>query len=243
MRKIICIIPSRYQSTRFPGKPLALICGKPMIQWVYERVASVEDILETYVATDDKRICDAVLAFGGKAIMTGECKCGTERVFQAAKNLEADIILNIQGDEPLINAEMIEDLISCFEDESVEMATLKKLIDVSEEIDNPNVVKVITDIRQNAIYFSRYAIPFNRDGERRDYYKHIGVYGFRKNFLNKFVELPRGMYEQAESLEQLRAIEQGYKIRVKETMYQSVGVDCPEDINRVLEQIKKEGIV
>lgn len=242
-KKIISIIPARYQSSRFPGKPLALINGKSMIQWVYERVSSVPEIEEVYVATDDQRIFDAIESFGGKAIMTGECVCGSDRVYQACRYLDADIILNIQGDEPMIKTEMIRDLISAFNDPEVKMATLKKEITSESDINNPNIAKLITDENSNAIYFSRSTIPYNRDG-RDDikYYKHIGVYGYTKDFLKTFVSLPQSSLENAEQLEQLRAIENGYKIRVIETQHQSIGVDLPEHIAIVEEEMKREGL-
>lgn len=240
-RKIISVIPSRYASSRFPGKPLAMILGKPMIQWVYERVKSVKEISEVYVATDDKRIYDAVESFGGKAIMTGECSCGSDRVYQACEGIDCDIILNIQGDEPMIKTEMIRDLISAFNDPDVYMATLKKEITEDCDINNPNIAKLITDSDNNAIYFSRSTIPYNRD-KIKDvrYYKHIGVYGYKKDFLKKFVSLPQSSLEISEQLEQLRAIENGYKIRVVETQHQSIGVDLPEHIAVVEEELKKE---
>lgn len=240
-KKIVIIIPARYRSSRFSGKPLALINNKPMIQWVYERVSYTHSVTAVYVATDDDRIFESVMKFGGKAIMTGNCACGTERVFQACKDLEADVVINVQGDEPLISHKMIEKLVSAFEDDTVQMATLKKVATM-DEINNPNVVKVITDNDDNAIYFSRSVIPYNRDNSDVIYFKHIGIYGYRKAFLEKFVSLPLGNMEKIECLEQLRAIENGYKIRVITTEYQSVGVDCPDDIKRVLEQMKKEGI-
>lgn len=244
MKKIIAIIPSRYASSRFPGKPLADILGKPMIQWVYEKVSSVPEISEVYVATDDERIFDTVTGFDGKAIMTGECSCGSDRVYQACEKINADIVLNIQGDEPSIKIEMIRDLISAFNDSDVQMATLKKEITADEDVNNPNMVKVITDVNDNALYFSRSAIPYNRDGiDGVKYYKHIGVYGYTKEFLKKFVNMPQSSFEKTESLEQLRAIENGYKIRVIETKYQSIGVDLPEHIALVEEELKQEGLV
>lgn len=241
-QKIVVVIPARYQSSRFPGKPLASILGKPMIQWVYEKVTAMNEIAEAYVATDDQRIYDTVIGFGGKAIMTGECSCGSERVYVACQDIDCDIVLNIQGDEPMIKTEMIRDLISAFKDPDVNMATLKKEITSEDDINNPNIAKLITDVNNDAIYFSRSTIPFNRDkipGVK--YHKHIGVYGYKKEFLKKFVELPHGAFEDAENLEQLRVIENGYKIRVVETMYDSIGVDLPEHIARVEEEMKKEG--
>lgn len=240
MKKIIAVIPSRYDSSRFPGKPLALIYGKPMIQHVYERVSLVGQISNVYVATDDKRIFDCVESFGGKVIMTGQCNCGTDRIYQACKDIDCDIVLNIQGDEPTIKTEMIEDLISAFRDDNVQFATLKKRCESDDDCFATNVVKVITDINGDAIYFSRYALPFNRDDRVIDYYKHIGVYGYTKEFLKKYVSLPQSSLELAESLEQLRAIENGYKIRVIETKYNSIGVDLPEHIKMVETEMKKE---
>lgn len=238
MKKIIAVIPARYESSRFPGKPLASILGKPMIRWVYEAVKKVSEISEVYVATDDERIYQAVVDFGGLAVMTGICSCGTDRVYQAVKEIDYDIVLNIQGDEPAIKAEMIRDLISAFEDDSVCMATLKKVIGETEDIDAPNVVKVITDIHDNAIYFSRQAIPFDRDRKGVRYYKHIGVYGYTKKFLAEYVAMEQTKLELAESLEQLRAIENGYKIKVIETSCNSVGVDLPEHIALVEEELR-----
>lgn len=197
--KIISIIPARYNSSRFPGKPLAAICGRPMIQYVYETVSGMSAISDVYVATDDERIYSVVLSFGGKAIMTGKCACGSERVAQACKDIDCDIVLNIQGDEPMIRPEMIGDLISAFNDPIVNMATLKKLITSQEDINNPNIAKLITDVNNNAIYFSRSSIPYNRDGlDDVRFYKHIGVYGYKKDFLMKFVQLPRSPLECAE---------------------------------------------
>ena len=189
-KKIIAVLPARYQSSRFPGKPLAGILGKPMIRWVYERVCRIPEIAETFVATDDRRICAAVEAFGGKAVLTEACNCGTERVYKACRGTDADIILNIQGDEPLIREEMIRNLLCAFRDEQVGMATLKKRIDTKDVLYDPNVAKVITDIHGDAVCFSRSVIPYDRDG-RGDviYYKHIGVYGYTRDFLEKFVEL------------------------------------------------------
>jgi len=241
MKKIV-LIPSRFGSSRFPGKPLALISGKPMIQWVYENVKKVNDIDDIYVATDDNRIFEAVVRFGGKALMTSsEHTCGTDRLAECANILalkDEDIVLNIQGDEPLIRPEMVMDLISTFDDESVYMGTLKKRIEEEEERLNPNVVKVITDINEDAIYFSRFTLPYERDGKRRVHYKHVGTYGYKVWFLKRFSKMPKTELEIAESLEQLRVIENGLKIRVKETQWQTVGVDTPEQIE-VVENILK----
>ena len=212
--KSIVIIPARYQSSRFPGKPLAVIGGKPMIQRVYEQVSQAVGVNKVVVATDDERIYNIVLKFKGNSIMTGECSCGTERVYAAIKDYSCDIVINVQGDEPLIRPEMINELIAVFEDDSVEMATLCKEITETEDINNPNVVKVVRDKDDNALYFSRYPIPFNRD-KRNDirYLKHIGIYGYKKDFLKKYIQIEKTPLEMAENLEQLRVLESGHKIR------------------------------
>lgn len=235
--RTIAIIPSRYGSSRFPGKPLARIVGKTMIQHVYENVKKVTNIDEVYVATDDQRIFDAVMSFGGKALMTSESHtCGTDRLAECATILnlsDEDLILNIQGDEPMIRQEMIKDLISCFESSDVYMGTLKKEITESGELDNPNVVKVICDCNDNAIYFSRYCLPYERNSGICKHYKHIGAYGYKKKFLMVFSSMPKTLLEKTESLEQLRVIENGFKIKVKETVYQTVGVDTPGQLREV----------
>lgn len=242
--KIIAIIPSRYGSTRFPGKPLALIKGKPMIQWVCENVSKAENISEVYVATDNQRIYDAVTAFGGKALMTSDQHtCGTDRLAECVGILrlsDEDIILNIQGDEPLIRKEMVEDLISCFDSPDVYMGTLKKKIEVESELENPNVVKVITDVNDNAIYFSRFCLPYERDCKKAEHYKHIGAYGYTAKFLKQYSNMAKTSLEIAESLEQLRVIQYGLKIRVKETKYQTIGVDTPEQLKQVEEIMERE---
>lgn len=235
--KIIGMIPSRYGSTRFPGKPLALIKGKPMIQYVYENVKKVSAVDAVYVATDDRRISAAVKAFGGEALMTSSHHtCGTDRLAECAQILrldKSDLVLNIQGDEPLIRQEMILDLISCFDNEDVYMGTLKKKITAADELENPNVVKVISDKNDDAIYFSRYCLPYERDGKKETHYKHIGVYGYKVWFLTKLSEMKRTRLEAAESLEQLRVIENGFRIRVKETKFQTIGVDTPDQLRKV----------
>lgn len=239
MGKVVAVIPARYQSSRFPGKPLTIIAGKTMIQRVYEQVKKVNGIDEIIVATDDQQIYNAVLQFGGKTAMTGECDCGTERVYEAIKDYLCDIVINIQGDEPLIKPDMINELITAFEDESVVMATLCKEITAIADIDNPNIVKVVRDNNDNALYFSRHSIPFNRD-ERSDvkHFKHIGIYGYKKEFLKEYVQIQKTPLELAENLEQLRVLESGYKIKVKETIYDSVGVDVPEDVLKIENEIR-----
>jgi len=245
--KTIAIIPSRYGSSRFPGKPLALILGKPMIQWVYENVQLASFLDEVYVATDDERIADCVKSFGGKALMTSAAHtCGTDRLAECADILaldDDDLVLNIQGDEPLIRAEMVQDLYSCFDNDDVYMGTLKKRIEAKEELNNPNVVKVISDINDYAIYFSRFCLPFERDGNPTVHYKHIGAYGYKTWFLKRYSHMRKTPLEIAESLEQLRVLENGYKICVKETKYQTVGVDTPEQIQQVEGELRKKGYI
>ncbi|MFR1822667.1 MAG: 3-deoxy-manno-octulosonate cytidylyltransferase [Clostridium saudiense] len=242
MRKIIAIIPARYSSSRFQGKPLAKIKGKPMIQWVYETISRIDEIDELYVATDDLRIAECVESFDGKYIMTSDKhNSGSDRIAECALKIninDDDIILNIQGDEPMIKEEMVRELINAFNDEEVYMATLKKQIIDENEINNSNVVKVITDINNDAIYFSRSTIPNNRENvDGVKYYKHIGVYAYKKSFLIKFTELNESSIELIEKLEQLRVIENGFKIRVLETEYQTIGVDLPEHIALVENEI------
>lgn len=238
MDKIIAIIPARYNSSRFPGKPLALINKKPMIQWVYERVSANKNIIDVYVATDDKRIFQCVQEFGGKVIMTSTKHfSGTDRIAECIEILDLkdnDVVLNVQGDEPLIEQSMLDELILTIRDKSVLMGTLKEQISDSKDIENPNIVKVITDNDDNAIYFSRFPIPYKRNKEEDlIYYRHVGIYAYRVLFLKEYMNLPKSNLEKAENLEQLRVLEHGYKIRVKETHYDSIGVDIPEDILKV----------
>ena len=241
--KTIAIIPARYNSSRFPGKPLALISGKPMIQWVYENVSKVKELHAIYVATDHPGIFNCVKSFGGQALMTASTHtCGTDRLAECVEMLELneeDIVLNIQGDEPLIHPQMIRDLYNIFEDFDVYMGTLKKEITKKEEENNPNVVKVITDINSNAIYFSRYCLPYERNEKKVLHYKHIGVYGYKVWFLKKYSQLEKTKLEISESLEQLRVIENGLKIRVKETLYQTIGVDTPEQLLLVEKELTR----
>lgn len=234
IRKIVGVIPARYDSTRFPGKPLYKIDNKPMIQWVWEAVSRSNSLNEIIVATDDERIYDCVRSFGGYAVITGQCNCGTERVYEAVKAIKCDVVINIQGDEPMIKPNLIDTLAKEFNDEDVQMVTMKRKVTDLEEMENPNVVKVITDIHKNAIYFSRHAIPYKRSDEAElEYWAHIGIYAYRKNFLRQYVSSKPSILEQAEQLEQLRVLENGYSIRVLETDYMGYGVDTPEDANRI----------
>jgi 3-deoxy-manno-octulosonate cytidylyltransferase (CMP-KDO synthetase) len=237
------IIPARYASSRFPGKPLVTIGGKPMIQRVYEQ--ALKSIDTVYVATDDQRIFDAVSGFGGKAVMTSpEHKSGTDRCAEAAGEImrlngtSIDVVVNIQGDEPFIRPEQIDQLMSCFDDESVNIATLIHRVEPGEDIFNPNHPKVILDKSGNAIYFSRAAIPYIRDTEkdkwtsRHIYYKHLGLYAYRTGTLNRITSLPGSSLEKAESLEQNRWLENGFKIRTALTDWESICIDTPDDLER-----------
>ena len=239
---IIAVIPARFESSRFPGKPLSDICGKPMIQWVYERTYRTRGLHSVFVATDDARIYKSVEEFGGVAVLTSkEHVCGTDRVAECASILginDQDIVLNIQGDEPLISPEMIENLIDCFDDPTVNMATLAKRIFSQEEINDPNIVKVVMNLKRDALLFSRSPLPFNRDKETiAPYFKHVGVYGYRKHFLDCVSRMQQGVLERLESLEQLRVLENGYPIRVAETEYDCHGVDTPDDLKTVIQHI------
>jgi len=233
------VIPSRYGSSRFEGKPLALIGGKPMIQRVYEQAQKSKVVSKTIVATDDKRIFDTVKAFGGEAVMTSDkCRSGTDRVAQTANILDLDlddIIINIQGDQPIFNPETIDEMIAPFEnDPGLVMSTLAFKIQDKREITDPKDVKVTFDNDKFAMYFSRAQIPFPRDKDiTAEFYKHLGFYAYKKNFLDKLVKLPTGTCEHIEKLEQLRVLEFGYKIKVVITQYDSPEIDLPEDIKRI----------
>ena len=239
---VIVIIPARYASTRLEGKPLLDIAGKPMILWVYERAGAARFVKDVIVATDDKRIFDAVKGFKGKVVMTSVShKSGTDRLAEAAANLKCDMVVNVQGDEPLIEPKMIEDALRpMMADANLQMATLKTKITDEEELSSPNMVKVVTDKNDFALYFSRYPIPFMRGGSPNSelqtqhfHYKHIGLYAYRKDFLLKFAKMKPTPLEEAEKLEQLRILENGYKIKVVETKYNSIGVDTQEDLEKV----------
>lgn len=240
----IGIIPARFQSTRFPGKPLALLGGKSIIQWVYENAKKALD--DVYVATDDKRIFQAVEAFGGKAVYTSaNHQSGTDRCAEAAQklaeHLQFDVVINIQGDEPFIRFEQVEGLKACFDSPETEIATLIKPITNSSEITNINRPKVVINKNQEAMYFSRSPIPFIRDSQpekwlsRNTFYCHIGMYAYRFDILLELTKLPLGILEKAESLEQLRWLENGYRIKTAQTQFENYGIDTPED----LEQARK----
>ena len=240
--KFIAIIPARYASTRFPGKPLAMLGGKTMIQRVYEQVAGVLD--DAVVATDDERIYEAVKAFGGKVEMTSTAhRSGTDRCYEAycKQGAEYDVVVNVQGDEPFIQAAQLEALKACFENPATDIATLVKPFKAEDglaALENPNSPKVVLDKQSRAIYFSRSVIPYLRGVEREQwlkthtYYKHIGMYAFRADVLREVTSLAQSPLELAESLEQLRWLENGYKIGVGISNVETVGIDTPEDLQR-----------
>ncbi|HYP05360.1 MAG TPA: 3-deoxy-manno-octulosonate cytidylyltransferase [Bryobacteraceae bacterium] len=235
--RILGVIPARFASSRFPGKALAVIAGKTMLQHVFERARAARYLTQVIIATDDARIADAARSFGAPVRMTrGDHPSGTDRVAEIASADAAEIIVNIQGDEPLIDPAAIDAAILTVADEKdVPMGTLMKRISDPADLSNPNVVKVITDLYGRAIYFSRLPIPFVRETslDSLTRFKHIGLYVYRREFLLSYSDLPVGPLEQAERLEQLRALENGFPIRVAETEYESLGVDTPEDFERV----------
>ncbi len=245
--RVVCVIPSRYESSRFPGKPLADLCGKPMIRHVYERVLRAKTVTEAAVATDDRRIFAAVEKFGGRAIMTADRhRSGTDRIAEAAAALnleENDIVVNIQGDQPIFEPAQVDEVVEpLLADASIPMSTLIYRIVREEEIAHPNAVKTVFDKDHFALYFSRSTIPYDRDGVyEANYYKHHGIYAYRRHFLDTFSRLPQGTLEKLEALEQLRALEHGYRIKVVETAYDSVEVDTPAELTRVKEIILGSG--
>ena len=240
--KFLAIIPARYASTRFPAKPLALLGGKPMIQHVYERVSNILD--NVVVATDDQRIYDVVDKFGGRVVMTStEHRTGTDRCLEAYQNfgVEADVVINVQGDEPFIAEEQIRALLQCFDNEATDIATLIKPFPADTTFDvlsNPNTPKVITNPQGQAIYFSRSVIPYLRGvdptqwASHKLYYKHIGIYAYRVEALRKVTQMQQTPLELAESLEQLRWIENGLTIQTAETNIETIGIDTPEDLQK-----------
>ena len=236
----IVVIPARYESTRFPGKPLARIAGRPMIEHVYRRAQAARGVARVLVATDDERIAQAVAAFGGDAVMTARTHLtGTDRLAEVAPALDCDVIVNVQGDEPLIAPAMIEQVIAPFQaDDALQMASLRTAITSREDLADPNVVKVVVDRDDFALYFSRAPIPCDRDGRATGSavagaWRHIGLYAYRRTFLPRFAALPPTPLERLEHLEQLRALEHGIRIRVPATTYEAVGVDTPADLARV----------
>ena len=248
--KFIGIIPARYASTRFPAKPLALLGGKTVIQRVYEQVAGILD--EAYVATDDERIEAAVKAFGGKVVMTSvNHKSGTDRCYEAFTKVGEgyDVIVNIQGDEPFIQPSQLEAIKACFDDDKTQIATLVKPFTPADGFDalkNVNSPKVVVDKQMNALYFSRSIIPYQRNADKCEwlqghtYYKHIGLYAYRAEVLKEITSLPQSSLEKAESLEQLRWLENGYTIKVGITNVETIGIDTPEDLERAERFLKQK---
>ena len=254
--KVVAIIPARWSSTRFPGKPLAQIKNKPMIQWVVEQVQKASRISEVIVATDDDRILDAVTGFGGKAVMTSQDHAtGSDRIAEVASGLNCDIVVNVQGDEPLIPPENIDQVIDCLDkNPTLSVATLMMAVHESDEIIDPNVVKVVTDQKGRALYFSRSAIPFHRDAWKNGLpesiskvkeegvsrvFRHIGLYAYTRSFLLEFTRMNPSPIEQLEKLEQLRILEHGYSIQVEITEKISMGIDRVEDLEKIERFLEK----
>ena len=242
INEFIGIIPARYSSTRFPGKPLSILGGKPVIQRVYEQTSKV--LNNVCVATDDERIYNKVMEFGGNAVMTrADHKSGTDRIAEAYGKIGKSykVVINIQGDEPFIHPEQIESVMECFDDKDVEIATLGKRFTSMEAVQNPNSPKIVVDNRGFAMYFSRSVIPFVRgveEGEwlgRYPFLKHLGLYAYRVDVLKAITALPQSSLEKAESLEQLRWLQNGFRIKVAETEFETVGIDTPEDLKRAEE--------
>lgn len=234
MRRVAVIIPARYGAQRFPGKPLADLAGKPVIAHVVERARRARGVDVVAVATDDERIAAAVARAGGEAILTGPAATGTDRVAQAARKLQPrpTLVVNLQGDEPLIEPGVIETLVRAMEESGAEMGTLVRPID-PDEVDRPQVCKVVTDLAGRALYFSRAPIPCRRAGGISPRMRaHVGMYAFTAAFLDRFAALAPGQLEQEESLEQLRALEHGFRIQVAETTYRGFGIDTPDDLER-----------
>ena len=245
--KFIGIIPARYASTRFPGKPLALLGGKPVIQHVYEKVAAVLEA--AYVATDDERIYDVVKAFGGQVVMTRtDHKSGTDRIEEAIEKIggEWDVVVNVQGDEPFVAKSQLDTICHCFDDPTTQIATLGKPFVSMEAVQNPNSPKIVVDNMGFAMYFSRSVIPYVRGKEKSSwlthypFLKHLGIYAYRKDVLRQVTQLPQSSLEIAESLEQLRWLQNGFKIKVGTTDVETVGIDTPQDLERAEEFLKTQ---
>lgn len=245
--KFIGIIPARYASTRFPGKPLALLGGKPVIQHVYEKVAAVLEA--AYVATDDERIYDVVKSFGGQVVMTRtDHKSGTDRIEEAIEKIggEWDVVVNVQGDEPFVAKSQLDTICHCYDDPTTQIATLGKPFESMEAVQNPNSPKIVVDNMGFAMYFSRSVIPYVRGKEKSSwlthypFLKHLGIYAYRKDVLRQVTQLPQSSLEIAESLEQLRWLQNGFKIKVGTTDVETVGIDTPQDLERAEEFLKTQ---
>ena len=241
-KKIVVVIPARYGSTRFPGKPLFEIAGKPMIQWTYEKAVAAKNICKVIVATDDQRIFDCVSSFGGEAVMTSpDHPSGTDRIAEAIQGLDCDLVINVQGDEPTIPTDIISRLSEEMIKTGAEMGTVAVPIDRDgEDFLNPNVVKVVKGVDDYALYFSRASIPFLREGgESVSPLKHWGIYAYTPKLINDFISWPESPLEKCEKLEQLRALDRGVKILVITSDHDTVGVDTPEDVQKVEQILKK----
>ncbi len=235
--RFVAIIPARYASTRFPGKPLALINDKPLIQYVYDAVVNTRIFDDVIVATDEVSIFDKVRSFGGRVMKTlSTHKSGTDRIVEVCRKIACDVVVNVQGDEPFIDKQTLEPILKAFDNDNVSVVSLYHKITDKSLIENPNVVKTVIDKNGYAMYFSRYPIPYNRDGKKDiPHYKHIGVYAYRKDILMKFSRLQPSVYEEIEKLEQLRFLENGIKIKMIETEYNGFGIDTYEDLERAKE--------
>lgn len=236
---VAVVIPARYGATRLPGKPLARLDGRPMIWYVWDRARQARSATRVVVATDDLRIADAVRDFGGEAVMTSPaCPSGTDRVAEAARSLPEGIVINLQGDEPTMDPSVVDAVAApLIHDPSVAMSTAALVRDDPEEFLRPSVVKVVTDDRGDALYFSRAPIPHHRDGGPVRFRKHLGIYGYRREFLFRVAALPPSPLEEAEKLEQLRVLQRGHRIRVVDVAFDSIGVDTPEDLRAAEERI------
>jgi 3-deoxy-manno-octulosonate cytidylyltransferase (CMP-KDO synthetase) len=239
MKTALGVIPARWASSRLPGKPLADLCGKPMVQWVWERAVQSKSLTKVIVATDDARIADAVKKFGGDAVLTPDVPSGTDRAAWVAGDHDEDIVINIQGDEPLIHSGDIDRVVSLVAEGPAPVGTLIRRITSESDWIDPNVVKAVVDERGFALYFSRSPIPFSRDGEMSIRYKHIGLYGYTKSFLLDYVNWEPTPLERAEKLEQLRILEKGFRIRAAETEWEPVRVDTPADLESARREISK----
>lgn len=243
--KVIGVIPARYGSTRFPGKALALLQGKPLVQWVWEKACRAKTLSRVIIATDDVRIKKSAEQFGAEVVMTKKNHpSGTDRIAEVVKNLTCDLVVNIQGDEPFLQPALIDQAVKALAERSeFHMSTLCQVLKEKQEIDSPHLVKVVFGKKNQALYFSRCPIPFDRDQEKEvSYYQHIGLYVYRKKVLLELVKLPISSLEKSEKLEQLRALENGYHILVKKVSYPGIGIDTPQDLEkakRLLTSLKK----
>ena len=243
--KAVGVLPARWASTRLPGKVLIDICGKPLVQHVWERAKQCKRLSEVIIACDEPKVLERCKAFGANAVLTSkDHPSGSDRIAEATSRSDADIIVNIQADEPLIDPKLIDDLVLALEnDEACVVATPIKRLANGEDFNNPNIVKVVVDVHGHALYFSRAAIPFKRDGKPSDYsryFRHVGLYAYRRDFLFTYCQWPKSFLEQEESLEQLRVLEAGYKIKCVETDVEAVGVDTPEDVQKVIHLLRRK---